>query len=128
KGRYSMASMSRARTSLYYLAGYLLPTGAGLLLAPQLVFQWLFSRGAYDNTMPRVVGALLIVLGILVVQIIRHRIDSLYPSVVGARIFLVGALLSFYLQTHDPFFLLVTGVVSIGLLWTAGAYALDRRA
>ncbi len=122
-----MALHRRARASLFYIAGYLLPTGIGLLVAPDFVFRLLFSNGTYGDVIPRMAGALLIALGALIVQIIRHQIDSLYPTAVAIRVFLIAVLAVLFLKTHDPFFLIVCAVVGAGVVWTAIAYTLDRR-
>ena len=66
--------MRRTRLSLFYLAGYLIPAGLALLLAPQFALRLLFSNRDYGDVMPRLVGVLLIVVGIIVVKIIQHRL------------------------------------------------------
>jgi hypothetical protein len=118
--------MRHSRFSLFYLAGYLFPTGLGLLFAPGLVFKILQSTGSYGDVIPRMTGGLALALGILVVQIIRYRLDVLYPSIVGVRVVLCGILIGLYLYAHDPFFLIVTGVVALGMIWTAISLVLDR--
>ena len=50
-----------------------------------------------------------------------------YPTVVAVRVMLVTVLVTLFVRTSDPFFLAVTGVVAVGLIWTAVAYLLDRR-
>lgn len=119
--------MRRSRLSLYYLAGYLLPTGLGLLLAPRLVLKLLFSNGDYDDTMPRFAGAVIFALGILIVQIIRHRVDTLYTTAIFARVFLSASMIGFYVYSRDPFFLIVLAVIAIGLTWTSLSYWQDRK-
>lgn len=119
--------MRRSRQSLYYLAGYLLPTGLGLLLAPSLVLRLLFSNGDYGDVMPRFAGAVIFALGILIVQIIRLRIDTLYTTAIFARVFLSACMIGFYLYSRDPFFLVVLAVIVAGLTWTSVSYWLDRR-
>jgi hypothetical protein len=118
--------MRHARLSLFYLAGYLIPTGLALIFAPDLTFKLLFSNGHYGDVIPRVAGGAFLALGILVVQIIRQGIDSLYLTMVGVRVMLVGLLVSLYVYARDPFFLVVTGVVSLGLLLTTVGYLMDR--
>ncbi len=118
--------MSRSRISLYYLAGYLLPTGLGLLLAPGPVLRLLRSTGTYGDVMPRFAGAVIFALGILIVQIIRLQIDTLHPTAIAARIFLSACMVGLYLYVRDPFFLVVLVVILIGLTWTSVGYWLDR--
>lgn len=120
--------MKRTRLSLFYLAGYLLPTGLLWLVIPGPTFRLMLSNGDYgSDVFPRVAGLLLIGIGIFVVQIIRLRAESLYSTTLMVRCaFLVG-FLGFYVQTHDPLFLVVLGVVAIGFLLTGTSYLLDRR-
>jgi uncharacterized protein YjeT (DUF2065 family) len=119
--------MRRTRLSLFYLAGYLLPTGLLLLLAPQATLRLLLSNGNYGDVFPRVAGILIIAVGMIVVQIIRHRVEVLYPTTLGVRaLFLVG-FVGFYRYTGDPLFLVLTGVVGLGFILTGTSYWLDRR-
>jgi len=79
--------MRRTRLSLFYLAGYLLPTGVLLLVAPDLSLRLLLSNGDYgSDVFLRVAGLLLLAIGIIVVQIIRLRAEVLYSTtLIGAR-------------------------------------------
>lgn len=122
-----MASHRRARLSFFYLAGYLIPTGLGLLLAPDLVFKLTFSNGHYGDVMPRMAGTVALGLGIIVVQFIRHRIEVLYPTAIGVRVMFIAIFTVLYFRSGDPFFLVVNGVIAVGLVWTAIGYLLDRR-
>jgi cytochrome c biogenesis protein CcdA len=69
------ADMKRTRLSLFYLAGYLLPSGMALLVAPRFFLKLLFFDHDYGDVVPRLVGVLFIVVGIIVVQIIRYRLE-----------------------------------------------------
>jgi len=122
-----MPLMKRSRFSLYYLAAYLFPTALGLIFFPALIFKMMQSTGQYGDVIPRMAGGLALALGIIVVQIIRHDLDVLYSTIVAVRVVLVGLLVGLFAYTHDPFFLLVTAVVAIGMFWTAIALVLDRR-
>jgi len=119
--------MHRTRLSLFYLAGYLLPTGALLVAAPDVAFKLLFATGQYGDVIPRMAGGLLLALGLIVVQIIRHRVEVLYPTTVAVRFLLIAVLVWLYARTGDPFFLVVTGVVALGVLLTGGSLLLARR-
>lgn len=61
--------MNRTRLSLFYLAGYLFPTGLGLLFAPQFFLKLLLSDQQYSDAFPQFSGMLLIGLGIVVVTV-----------------------------------------------------------
>jgi uncharacterized protein YjeT (DUF2065 family) len=120
--------MRRTNLSLYYLAGYLLPAGTLLLLVPEFATKLLLSNRTYDDAPFRLAGVLLIGLGILVVQMIRYRLEVLYPTTVLIRLLISATLIGLYARTSDPFFLVVLTVVVIGIVLTATSYLLDRRA
>ena len=69
-------SSSKTQLSLYYLASYLLLGGIGLVADPRLGLQLLMAEGDYGQFMPRLAGGLMIALGILVVQVIRRRLEA----------------------------------------------------
>jgi hypothetical protein len=119
--------MRRTNLSLYYLAGYLLPAGTLLLLVPDFATKLLLSNRTYDDAPFRLAGILLIGLGILIVQIIRHRLEVLYPTTVVVRILISATLIGLFIETRDPFFLVVLTVVVIGIVLTVTSYLFDRR-
>ena len=119
--------MKRTHLSLYYLAGYLLPAGTLLLFVPDVATKLLLSNRTYDDAPFRLAGVLLIGLGILVVQMIRHRLEVLYPTTILIRLLISATLIWLYLRTSDPFFLVVLLVVVIGIGLTGASFLLDRR-
>ena len=119
--------MSRTRLSLYYLAGYLLPAGALLLLVPEFATKLLLSNRTYDYAPFRLAGILLIAIGLLIVQMIRYRLAVLYPTTIVIRLLISATLIGLYIDTGDPFFLVILGVVAIGIALTTTSYLLDRR-
>jgi uncharacterized membrane protein len=116
----------RTRISLYYLTTYLFLTGVGLLFAPQFSLKLLLSNGHYDNTFVEFTGAFMIALSMVVSQIIRHSLEVLYPTTLVVRVFFIAVIVSLYMQTQDPLFLVVLAVVSLGVLLTATAYFKER--
>ena len=118
--------MTLKRFSLFYLAGYLLPTGLGLMLAPQLVFKLLFSSGEYGDVIPRLAGGLVFALGLVVANIIWRDVDTLYPALIGARVVLCGLVIALYAQTSDPFFLVLLVAVGSGVVLTSVGLLRDR--
>lgn len=119
--------MSRTNLSLYYLAGYLLPAGALLLFVPEWATKLLLSNHTYDYAPFRLVGVLLFVIGILIVQIIRHRLEMLYTTTLLARALISATLVWLFISTGDPFFAVILVVVLIGVALTGASYLLDRR-
>jgi len=118
----------RTNLSLYYLAGYLIPAGVLLLFVPEFATKLLLSNRTYDYAPFHLAGVLLLVIGILIVQIIRHRLEQLYSTTLLARALISATLLWLFLTTGDPFFAVVLVIVLIGVGLTGASYYLDRRA
>jgi thiol:disulfide interchange protein len=118
--------VNRTRLSLYYLAGYLTFAGLALLLVPSLALKLLLSNGDYGETFPRLAGMLLIGLAILITQIIRHRIEVLYPTTLVVRLFFLVVFAYLFLSSNDPFFLVVFGIVLLGVNLTGYSYFTER--
>ena len=119
--------MKKTRFSLFYLAGYLIPAGLLLLVAPTFSTKLLLSNGDYGNVFPRLAGMLLIGLGVLVVQIIRFRLGMLYTTTLAIRLFFCVCFVIFYLMSQDPFFLVLLAIVAFGLILTGTGYLLDKK-
>jgi uncharacterized protein YjeT (DUF2065 family) len=119
--------MRRTHLSLYYLAGYVLPAGILLLFVPTFATTLLLSNVTYDEAPLRLAGLVLIALGILILQIIRHSVEVLYTTTLGVRSVLSVGLLALFVTTGNPFFAVVLVVVLIGVALTGTSYLLDRR-
>jgi hypothetical protein len=119
--------MHRTRRSLFFLAGYLIPTGIGFMLVPELMLKVLLSNGEYGDIFPRFVGVCLLGLGLIVVQVIRHSSEELYGTTLAVRGVILPWMLYLYLRSDDPLFVLIAGVVGTGLVFTTGSYLKDRR-
>ena len=124
---YDQRRMNRTRLSLYYLAGYLTLAGLALLLVPTFALQLLFSNGDYGDIFPRLAGMLLLGLAALITQIIRHQVEALYPTTLVVRLFFLVVLAALFVASSDPFFLVVFGIVALGVLFTGSAYLSERR-
>lgn len=120
-------TMRRTRWSLLYVVGYLILAGVLLMIAPTQTLHTFQSNGAYGTVMPRLVGIVLFVLGVLVLQIVRLGIEDLYEAAILLRIFIVGALTALYLDSSDPLFVALAIVVAIGVVLTGVSYLWDRR-
>lgn len=119
--------MTRTRLSLFYLAGYLTVAGLALLLAPTFALDLLLSNGSYGEVFPRMAGMLLLGLAALITQVIRHRIEVLYPTTLLIRIFFLVVLAYLFASSSDPFFLVVFGIVALGVIFTGYSYLTERR-
>lgn len=119
--------MERTRLSLFYLVGYLIPSGVMLLIAPRFGLKLLLSNGDYGDVFPRTAGMLAVGLGIMIVQMMRLRLSSLYSTTLIVRSFFFVCLLSFYMLSYDPFFLVLLVILSIGIVLTTTSYILDKQ-
>ena len=119
--------VKRTRLSLFYLATYLLGAGIALILAPSLALTLLFTKGHYGDVMPRLLGVVLLALGIVIVQIIRHRLEVLYTTTLLVRAFIMLVLAGLLVYTGDPLFISLMVVVGLGMLLTGTSYFSERR-
>ena len=119
--------MRRTHLSLYYLAGYVLPAGVLLVFVPTFATTLLLSNVTYDEPPLRLAGLVLIALGILIVQIIRHSVEALYTTTLAVCSVLSLGLLALLITTGNPFFGVVLIVVLIGVALTGASYLVDRR-
>jgi thiol:disulfide interchange protein len=119
--------MPRTRLSFFYLAAYLLGAGVALVFVPSLALKLLFSNGNYGDVMPRLVGVILLALGLIIVQIMRHQVEVLYTTTLGVRVVIVVALVALFIHSRDPLFISLTVVVGIGMILTGTSYLVDRR-
>jgi len=119
--------MNRTHLSLYYLATYLPIAGLALLLVPDFATKLLLSNRTYDDIFTRLAGALLLALGVLIIQMVRHRVEALYQTTVVVRLGLLVVLAVLFIRSADPFFLVIFVVVGIGVLLTGTGIYLDRR-
>lgn len=77
--------------------------------------------------MARLAGVLLLGLGILVVQIVRYRVEVLYRTTLVVRVVILSVLVGLYVTSKDPLFLVLTGIVGLGMLLTGAGLLTDRR-
>ena len=120
--------MKRTRLSLIYLATYLVGAGIALVAVPGITLTLLFSNGHYGDVMPRLLGVVLFALGVVIVQIFRHRVEALYTTTLAVRAVIVVVLAALFVYSHDPLFISLIVVVGIGMLLTGTSYLSERRA
>src|SRR5262245_49632743 len=114
------------RLTFTYLSAYLLVGGLGLLAAPDLTLRLLLSNGAYGDVMPRFAGVFMMVLGGVILQFVRARDFRYYGYTILARTFIVVVITALFFKTRDPLFLVLDGIVLVGLL--PSIYAARRTA
>ena len=118
--------MNRTRTSLYYLASYLIVIGLALLLVPTQTLRFLLSNGDYGEIVPRLAGMFMSGLGMNIAGIIRARAQALYPGTLVVRSYFIVCLLALYGSSKDPLFLVILGIVLVGVAFTLTSYLMDR--
>lgn len=104
------------RISLIYLSSYLLAGGLGFAFLPDLTLKLFFSTGQYDPIMIRVVGMFMMALSGLIGSMVYFKDYKYYPYSIVARTFIVLFLFYIYSQNGDPMFLILNGIVLLGLL------------
>ena len=104
------------RWSLTYVVAYLTVGGLGFALFPRFTREVFMSNQVYDDTGFRLAGMLMVGLAYLVGTILRYRDDKYYPVSIVVRGAFVVFLLALYADGRDPMFLVITGIVLIGLL------------
>lgn len=119
--------MKWSRISLCYLATYLIVTGIGFLLAPEWSLRVLLARGKYSEPFVQFVGSFMVALGTLVSQIVRFRLEVLYRITVLIRLFFLVVIAWLYKSTNDRLFLIIFGVVALGVTLTSTGIFLDSK-
>ena len=119
--------MKLTRVSLLSLEPYLPAAGIALLLVPDVATNLLLSNRTYDDTFQRLAGGVLLALGVLIIQIVRHRVEVLYPWTLVIRAGLLVMFVALYARTSDPFFVSLFVIVGFGVALTLTGFLLDRR-
>ena len=113
--------------SLFYLAAYLFPLATGLLISPTGTFHLLGSTADHATTAWRLFGALLFVLGIVVVRLIREHRSTAYINTAIGRVVFVSLFSYLVGKTGNPAYTLILIVLGFGEVWTLVALAVDLR-
>ena len=119
--------LSRTRLSLFYLGSYLVIIGFGLLFTPHATLKVLQSNRDYGDIFPRVTGMFMSGLGLSVFGMIRARSHELYPATLFIRAYFIACFAGFYAMSDDPLFLVLIGIVGLGIILTLSSYLLDRK-
>ncbi|MDH3710330.1 MAG: hypothetical protein OER04_10605 [Cyclobacteriaceae bacterium] len=116
------------KISLGYVAGYLIMGGLLFLWVPQTALKIFQSSGQYDDIMIRVVGLMMLGLAIVVIQVIRlNLIQEFYPTTLMLRMFLTAGMIGLYFYSGDIMFLIISGIIVLGMIMTVYFYLRDER-
>lgn len=118
--------MPRTRRSLFYLAGYLMITGLAFLFAPQASLKILFANHEYPSAFVQFSGILMIGLAVVVANVIRYGSPVFYRATLMARIPMWIATFGLYLYTKETAFIVILGVLGLGILVTGSCYLSER--
>lgn len=119
--------MKETRLSPFYLASYLFIGGIGFLAFPKTILSLFLSNGDYSDLMLRMIGSFMLGIGIIVVQIIRHRATDMYSTTLILRGMFLTLFTSFYFAYRDPMLLVLLIVVGIGWVLTFISHISDSR-
>jgi hypothetical protein len=64
--------------------------------------------------------------GLTIAGIIRERAHSQYPGTLVVRSYFIVCLLALYWMSADPLFLVILGIVLVGVALTLTCYLADR--
>ncbi len=113
--------MSNAARSVYVFGVYLLLLGLVLVLVPNLLLGMFFLPSTTEVWI-RVVGMLILFLGIYYVQAARHALTDFFPWTVYVRSTVIVFFAAFVLLGLAPAPLILFGVFDLlGAIWTGMA-------
>jgi hypothetical protein len=118
--------MRWTRLSFSYLITYLALGGIGLLAAPDLALELLGAQGSYPEVLMRFLGAFMLSLSVVIVQIVRHRAEELYSTTLIVRTILLSTSVWLYARSGDRLFLVLAGIVALGMVLTSLGFVIDR--
>ena len=108
--------MKAKRLTLSYLTTYLAIGGIGLAFFPSQTLKLFFSNGDYGDVMPRIVGMFMCALSFLIFRIVKNEDWQYYPISIYVRSAIVLFLFWIYSRSCDPLFLVLNGIVLVGLI------------
>ena len=99
-----------------YVAAYLAIGGLGLMFVPDQFLKLFQSNQEYGEAMPRMVGVIMLALSGLIARILQFEDYKYYGYSILARTIIVLMLFYVYTIDRDPFFLIINGIVLVGLI------------
>lgn len=115
------------RLSLIYPASVLFLAGIGLFAAPHRVLPLLGSPLGFDLLGFQLAGMFMVVLSIFVAQTVRHAWSAMYVWTVYLRLGMATCFAWLFIRTEDPVFIVLIGILSVGIALTLVGIAIDRR-
>ncbi|MDH4069678.1 MAG: hypothetical protein OEV30_04585 [Ignavibacteria bacterium] len=112
---------------MVYLSSYLIGGGLGFAFLPEFTQKLFLSNVLYDEPMVRFAGVMMTLLGSLIGYLVYKGTLIAYRFSIVARTFVVGFIVWVYWMYDNPMFLVLLGVVLIGLLPSYFLLWRDRR-
>jgi len=100
--------------------------GVLFMVAPGFALKIFLSNGNYPEIILRLLGVFFLSLAIVITGIVYYKTEVLYPVTLIVRLFIISALQFFYYYSKDNMFLMLTGVVGLGILLTGISYLVER--
>ena len=119
--------MKLKKIAWIYLISYLAIGGVGFAFFPAETQQLFLSNVDYGDIMPRLVGAFMCLLSFLIFHMYKNRDWKYYPITIMARIPVVLFIFYLYYISCNPMFLMINGIVIVGLVMTITGYYLGRK-
>lgn len=108
--------MKAKKITFTYLITYLAIGGVGFTFFPQQTLKLFLSDGNYGDIMPRMVGMFMYALSFLLYRILKNEDWHYFVETIYVRSLIVLILMWLFYKSSDPMFLVVTGIVLIGLI------------
>ena len=117
--------MNKTRWSLAYLAFYTTLIGLGGIFFSDKMLVFLGSNNHYGDVAPKMVGVLIVSIGIITAQAVRYNEHKLFPTLLWFRILVGVTMFILYFTSHDPMFLVVFAIGGVGVLITSICFYLE---
>ena len=114
--------MNLRKISLIYLSSYLGFGGLGFAIFPNVTLHLFYSNIAYDPVVVQFMGLFMCLLSFLIYNIYRFQDWKYYLVTIRARIPAVIFIFYLYYISNNPMFLIINGIVIIGLALTIIGY------
>jgi len=114
------------RLSFLYPLSYLIPCSLVLIFAPKFLLDN-FSNGNYSIYMTRLAGAAMLGFTIMVFSVFYFKVEAIYDVVIFVRLPVMAVVTWLYIDTKDPFFMILLVTVLPGVILSTIAKMRDKK-
>ena len=114
------------RLSFLYPLSYLIPCSLVLIFAPKFLLDN-FSNGNYSIYMTRLAGAAMLGFTIMVFSVFYYKVEAIYDVVIFVRLPVMAVVTWLYIDTKDPFFMILLVTVLPGVILSTIAKMRDKK-